>query len=63
MRECALSRWFLRNQTAADPPTILGNQLRVASAFSQCTMYDMQTLRMENADIWAKFNVMETEYD
>ncbi|KAF3838838.1 hypothetical protein F7725_010606 [Dissostichus mawsoni] len=44
-------------QASAGPLSILTQQLREASA------YDMQTLRMENADIRAKFLVLEREYD
>ncbi|KAF3857885.1 hypothetical protein F7725_011086 [Dissostichus mawsoni] len=44
-------------QASAGPISILTQQLREASA------YDMQTLRMENADIRAKFLVLEREYD
>ncbi|KAL3047282.1 hypothetical protein OYC64_021496 [Pagothenia borchgrevinki] len=44
-------------QVSAGPLSYLTQQLREASA------YDMQTLRMENADIRAKFLVMEREYD
>ncbi|KAK1896476.1 Acyl-CoA-binding domain containing protein 5 [Dissostichus eleginoides] len=44
-------------QASAGPLSYPTQQLREASA------YDMQTLRMENADIRAKFLVMEREYD
>ncbi|KAF3832975.1 hypothetical protein F7725_026640, partial [Dissostichus mawsoni] len=44
-------------QASAGPLSILTQQLREASA------YDMQTLRMENADIRATFLVLEREYD
>ncbi|KAI4828678.1 hypothetical protein KUCAC02_022757 [Chaenocephalus aceratus] len=44
-------------QASAGHLSYLTQQLREASA------YDMQTLRMENADIRAKFLVLEREYD
>ncbi|KAL3060866.1 hypothetical protein OYC64_009136 [Pagothenia borchgrevinki] len=44
-------------QASAGPLSILTQQLREASA------YDMQTLKRENADIRAKFLVLEREYD
>lgn len=53
----------LVKQAAVEPLAIPSNQLREASATSDRLMYDMQTLKMENADVRAKFNVMETEYD
>ncbi|XP_034716741.1 CAP-Gly domain-containing linker protein 1-like [Etheostoma cragini] len=53
----------LSNQARVKPLAIPSNQLREASATSGRLMYDMQTLRMENADVTAKFNVMQTEYD
>ncbi len=53
----------LQKQASVDPVTILSNQLREASASSEHLMYDMQTLRMENADIRAKFKATETEHD
>ncbi|XP_068586885.1 uncharacterized protein [Cebidichthys violaceus] len=54
---------ILKKQASVEPLTILRNQLRDASANSEHLMYDMKTLRMENADIRAKFHVMETEFD
>ncbi|KAE8290552.1 hypothetical protein D5F01_LYC10137 [Larimichthys crocea] len=52
-----------QNQTSAEPDTFLKNQLREASANSECLTYDMQTLRMDNADIRAKFSATEAEFD
>nr|XP_046230923.1 myosin-2 heavy chain, non muscle-like [Scatophagus argus] len=53
----------LQKQTAVDPLTILSNQLKEASASSERLMYDLQTLKMENADIRAKFNATQTDYE
>ena len=53
----------LEKQALAERLEILSNQLREASAGSESLMHNMQTLRVENADIRAKFHVMETEYD
>ncbi len=53
----------LQKQAAVDPLTILSNQLTEASASSERLRYDMQTLKMENTDIRAKFEAAETEYD
>ncbi|XP_027147702.1 myosin-13-like isoform X1 [Larimichthys crocea] len=52
-----------QKQTSAEPDTFLKNQLREASANSECLTYDMQTLRMDNADIRAKFSATEAEFD
>ncbi|XP_027128117.1 golgin subfamily A member 6-like protein 1 [Larimichthys crocea] len=53
---------LLQKQDSADPQTFLRNQLRKVSANSEHLMYDMETLRMENADIRVKFNATETQY-
>ncbi|GLD54327.1 uncharacterized protein AKAME5_000696300 [Lates japonicus] len=52
-----------QKQATEDPITILSKQLREASASSESMRYDMQTLRMENADLRAKLKAMETEHD
>ncbi|KAE8290558.1 hypothetical protein D5F01_LYC10143 [Larimichthys crocea] len=52
-----------QKQTSAEPDTFLKNQLREASANSERLTYDMQTLRMDNADIRAKFSATEAEFD
>ncbi|XP_070820026.1 uncharacterized protein [Chaetodon trifascialis] len=54
---------FLQKQAGTDPLTILSDQLKEAVLSSECLMYDMKTLRMENIDIRAKFKAVETEYN
>ncbi|XP_070820030.1 calponin homology domain-containing protein DDB_G0272472-like [Chaetodon trifascialis] len=54
---------FLQKQAGTDPLTILSDQLKEAFLSSECLMYDMKTLRMENIDIRAKFKAVETEYN
>ncbi|TNN49535.1 hypothetical protein EYF80_040266 [Liparis tanakae] len=41
----------------------LNNQLRDTTAGSESLMYNMQTFKVENADVRAKFHIMEIEYD
>lgn len=57
------NQMVLQREAEVNPVTFLSNQLREASVSSEHLMYDMQTLRMENADIRVKFNAMETQYD
>ncbi|KAM7418560.1 hypothetical protein PAMA_015935 [Pampus argenteus] len=54
---------MLSQQAAANPSMFLSNQQRGANVPSEHIMYDMQTLKMENADIRAKFSSMEVEYE
>ncbi|KAM7418453.1 hypothetical protein PAMA_015868 [Pampus argenteus] len=58
-----LTEKLLSQQAAANPSMFLSNQQRGAHVPSEHIMYDMQTLKMENADIRAKFRSMEVEYE
>ncbi|KAG8011880.1 hypothetical protein GBF38_004258 [Nibea albiflora] len=49
-----------RQESAA---TFVKDQLKEASAKSESLMYDLQTLKMDNADIRAKFNALEKAND
>ncbi|XP_070820031.1 uncharacterized protein [Chaetodon trifascialis] len=54
---------FLQKQAGTDHLTILSDQLKEAFLSSECLMYDMQTIRIENIDIRAKFKAVEKEYN